>query len=121
MTKQSRYFSVERLREMAGVSSIAQRHASLMNRYYESALTTNNPLIGELFESYKAFKKRNFVSESQALNDYGVINYETLEMIRQHNNLCINGKEKYATTLCMADKIIRDLITDNYFVEGAIT
>ncbi len=35
------------------VSSIEDCHESLINRYYEDALISKNPLIGELFRSYK--------------------------------------------------------------------
>ena len=35
------------------VSSIEDCHESLINRYYEDALISNNPLIGELFGCYK--------------------------------------------------------------------
>jgi hypothetical protein len=113
--------SVERLREMARVSSIEQRHTMLMDRYYESALTSGNPLLAEVFEGYKRFKKRKFIREELAVSEHGIVNLETLELIRGHNKMCLNGKEVYPTNLCKANKIIRDLVLDNYGADGAVT
>ena len=70
---------------------------------------------------YKKFKRRNFINENLAVNEAGIVNSEALDLIRQHNIKCINSKELYPTTLCRANKIIKDLITDNYIVGGAIT
>jgi hypothetical protein len=110
-----------RLRELANVSSIEERHAMLLNRYYESALISENPLIRDLIVDYKRFKRRNFINESLALKQDGMVSIETLELIRAHNIRSINSNETYPTTLCRANKAIRDLITDNYEVDGAIT
>jgi hypothetical protein len=113
--------SIERLREMANVSSIEDRHTMLLDRYYENALLTDNPLLKDLFLGYKSFKRRNVINEHLAVNADGSVNIETFELIRLHNIKSINSKELYPTTLCIANKIIRDLITDNYVVNGAIT
>ena len=93
----------------------------LMDRYYESALTSANPLVAEVFEGYKKFKRRKFLNEGLAWNDHGSIDIGTLDLIRQHNKICINEKETYPTNLCKANKAIRDLILDNFEVDGAIT
>ena len=113
--------SIENLRVMAGVSSIEERHTMLLDRYYENAIISENPLIKDLFMGYKKFKRRNFINENLAVNEAGIVNSEALDLIRQHNIKCINSKELYPTTLCRANKIIKDLITDNYIVGGAIT
>jgi hypothetical protein len=113
--------SIENLREMANVSSIEARHSMLLDRYYENALLSNNPLIKDLFDGYKKFKRRNFISEDLSINKDGIISIETLELIRAHNIRSINSNEMYPTTLCRANKTIRDLLTDNYIVDGAIT
>jgi hypothetical protein len=113
--------SVDSLREMARVTSIEARHTMLMDRYYESALTSANPLVAEVFEGYKKFKRRKFLNEGLAWNDHGSIDIGTLDLIRQHNKICINEKETYPTNLCKANKAIRDLILDNFEVDGAIT
>jgi hypothetical protein len=85
--------SVDKLREMARVTSIEQRHIMLMDRYYESALTSGNPLIAEVFEDYKRFKRRKFIKEELALSGHGIVNLETLGVIREHNKKCLNEKE----------------------------
>jgi hypothetical protein len=59
-----------------------------MNRYYEKALTSNNPLIIGLFEEYKDFKKRGFINEFQSINEHGIVNIEALELIR-HTINCV--------------------------------
>jgi hypothetical protein len=89
-----------------------------MHRYYESALTSSNPLIAEVFEGYKVFKRRKFIKEELAMSVHGIVG--ALELIRQHNKMCLEGKETYPTSLCKADKIIRDLILDNFEVSDAI-
>ncbi len=80
-----------------------------------------NKILAVWYFLGKKFKRRNFISESLALNSDGIINLETLELIRKHNIKSINSKEIYPTTLCKANKIIRDFITENYLVDDAIT
>jgi len=106
---------------MANVSSIEERHTLLLDRYYESAILSNNPLMRDLFEGYKKFKRRNFIGEHLAINKDGIVNIETLELIRAHNIKSINSNETYPTTLCRANKTIRDFLIENYVVDGAIT
>ena len=113
--------SIEKLRERVNISSIEERHTMLLDRYYENALTTENPLIKDLFKGYKKFKRRDFINEDLAINNDGIINIETLELIRLHNIKSINSCELYPTTLCRANKTIKDLIIDNYIVDGALT
>ena len=92
---------------MARVSSIEERHALLLDRYYENAIISENPLIKDLFFGYKNFKRRNFINENLAVNEAGIVNSEALDLItshhnniylitslitRQHNIKCLNSK-----------------------------
>jgi hypothetical protein len=47
---------------MARVTSIEARHALLMDRYYESALTSANTLIAAVFEGFKKINRRKFIN-----------------------------------------------------------
>jgi hypothetical protein len=106
---------------MARVTSIEARHSMLMNRYYESALTLANPLIAAVFEGFKKFKRRKFINVGLAMNDHGLVDKGTLDLIGQHHTICFNEKETYPTNVCKANKAIRDSILDNFEVNGAIT
>lgn len=108
------YISVEELRERANVTSINQRHENLLNDYYERALVTHNPLLNELFTGYKKFKMRSALREQLAIDESGEVNLECLDLIRHHNSIQPSKEETYPTTLCKANKIIKDLILDNY-------
>ena len=93
------------LRNKAGITTIEERHRKLMLDYYERALTSGNPLILDVFESFKKFKKRNFISEELAINEHEIVNLETLSLIRTHNLMSLKEVEIYPTTLCQASKI----------------
>ena len=62
-----------------------------------------------------------FIREELSLSEHGNVNLETLGLIREHNKRCLNEKEVYSTNLCKANKIIRDLVLDNYESDGAVT
>jgi exonuclease III len=116
---------IETLLEWAKISSIEERHRNLINRYYEKCLTSNNPLIKKLFNDYKTFKYRDFWEESWACREGGEVDAQFLVYIREHNIKNVLGDEKYPTTLCKADPIIRELILDSYAISssssGAVT
>jgi hypothetical protein len=40
-----------------------------MERYYERAIISENPLLKRLFDNYKKFKKRNFIDEKLAIKN----------------------------------------------------
>ena len=105
---------VQELREKAGLETIAKRHEMLLERYYESVLISNNPLVNQIFSEYKEFKRRNFIRESLAVDNKNVVNLRDLEIIKEHNRNCIEGREVYETTLCLSTEIVRDLILDHY-------
>ena len=105
---------------MANIESIEVRHQKLLDRYYERCLVSHNELVSEIFDNYKAFKRRDFVSENEAIKHDNTVNLELLSLIRTHNLLCLE-KEKYPTTLCHASKIIREFIIDSYTVGKGIT
>ena len=65
---------VQELREKAGLETIAKRHEMLLERYYESVLISNNPLVNQIFTEYKEFKRRNFIRESLAVDTNNVVN-----------------------------------------------
>ena len=65
------------------MTSIEHRHTMLMDRYYESALTSGNPLIAEVFEDYKKFKRRKFIREELPLSEHCIVNLETLGILEQ--------------------------------------
>ena len=67
----------------------------------------------KLFEEYKVFKKRKSIGKELAVGRDGVVNLEELEFIRKNNFDALN-KEIHPTMLCRADKVIRDLLIDNY-------
>ena len=102
------HVKIETLREWAGVESIRERHHKLLNVYYERALISNNPLINKLFKSYHTFKRRNFLNETLAVGPVRSLNLAVLEMIRRNNVEEINRVEMYPTTLCRANKTIRE-------------
>ena len=107
------HVEVESLRDWAGVKQIKVRLNELLNSYYEKALTSHNPLLIKLFEEYKVFKKRKCIGEELAVGRDRVVDLEKLELIRKNNFDALN-KEIHPTTLCRADKVIRDLLIDNY-------
>ena len=108
----------ETLRENSQVESIETRHKFLLEGYYEKALVSGNPLIKKVFEGYKMFKSREWISESLA-KEGGTINEGVLTLIRSHNILSLKKKELYPTTLCQTNPIIIDLILDSYgVIEG---
>ena len=109
---------VEDLRKWAGVTSIEDRHKELLLRYYERAIISDNPLLKKLFVNYKKFKERSFLNPDLAVNAAGVVNLETLEFIRNHNRAELKKTEKYGTTLCGANDIIKEFILDDYAVGG---
>ena len=113
--------SVEELREMAKIESIKDRHIRLLDRYYENALVTHNPLINEVFASFKNFKRRDFIDPNEAVKSDGTIDLNLFNEIRSKNQSSLIKEEKYPTTLCRASKIIFDLITDNFTVGSGIT
>ena len=63
---------------MANVSSIEDRRTILLNRYYESALISGNPLVKDLFAGYKKFKMRNFINESLVIDKDGIVSIECI-------------------------------------------
>jgi hypothetical protein len=93
-----------------------------MGRYYESALTSGNPLIAEVFEDYKKFKRRKFIREELALSEHGIVNLETLGLIREHNKQCHKRKGGLSYQTVQSEyKIKRDKVLDNYESDGAVT
>jgi hypothetical protein len=104
----------EDLRSWANVVTIKERHRQLMTRYFEKCLTSNNPLIIKLFTNYKEFKHRLCLGENLALNLDGEVNEVLLRAIQKHNAKCILGDEKYKTTLCMEEPIIKEFMLDSY-------
>jgi hypothetical protein len=113
------HISIETLLARAGITSIARRHETLLERYYEKCLISSNPLIMSLFEEYKEFKRGDFLRESLAIGPGGVVNLESLNLIRLHNKKCLD-REIYATTLCKSTPIVRDLLLDNYDPGSAV-
>ena len=105
---------VQELRDKAGLETIAKRHEILLERYYESVLISNNPLVNQIFLEYKEFKRRNFIRESLAVDNNNVVNLRDLEIIKEHNRNCIEGREVYETTLCLSTEVVRNLILDHY-------
>ena len=105
---------VQELREKAGLETIAKRHEMLLERYYESVLISNNPLVNQIFTEYKEFKRRNFIRESLAVDTNNVVNLRDLEIIKEHNRNCIERPELYETTLCLSTEVVRNLILDHY-------
>ena len=85
-----------------------------MSRYFEKCLTSNKPLIIKLFTNYKVFKHRLCLGENLALNLDGEVNEVLLRVIQKHNAKCILGDEKYKTTLCMEEPIIKEFMLDSY-------
>ncbi len=94
-----------------------------MGRYYESALTSGNPLIAEVFEDYqKRFKSRKFIREELFLSEHGIVNLETLGLIRKHNKRCLKREGGLSYQTVQSEyKIIRDIVLDNYESDGAVT
>ena len=103
----------ETLREMARVKTVNERQKNLMRDYYERALITGNPLIGQIFANYRIFKQRFNINENLAFSN-GVLDINTLDLIRTHNKISLKNKETYPTTLCQTEKIIINLILDSY-------
>ena len=101
------------LRDMARVKTVNDRQKNLMRDYYERALVTGNPLIEKMFLNYRIFKNRFNIGEDLAYSG-GILDKNTLELIKKHNQLSLKNKEIYPTTLCQADKIIVNLILDSY-------
>ena len=75
----------ETLREKSQVDTIETRHKRLLEDYYEKALVSGNPLIKKVFEGYKAFNTREWISESLA-KEGGQINEEVLTLISRTIN-----------------------------------
>ena len=65
----------------------------------------------KLFEEFKVFKKRKCIGEELAVGRDRVVDLEKLELIRKNNFDALN-KEIHPTTLCKAEKVIRDLLID---------
>ena len=112
-------FQVETLAR--NVSRKAARDGACDLNGTEAYHAYGNPLIAEVFEDYKRFKRMKFIREELSLSEHGIVNLETLGLIREHNKRCLNEKELYPTNLCKANKIIRDLVLDNYESDGAVT
>ena len=112
------HVKIEDLRKWANVTSIYDRHHELLTRYYERAIISNNPLIKKLFSNYESFKTRNHISQNLAVNPDSSINFDTLALIRKHNEDERNRREKYPTTLCEANFLIKQFIFDDFSVGG---
>ena len=71
-------------------------------------------MIFPFFQSRNnSFKNRFNIGEDLAYSG-GILDKNTLELIKKHNQLSLKNKEIYPTTLCQADKIIVNLILDSY-------
>ena len=107
------HVSIEELRGWAELDSIEMRHEELLNDYYVKCMTTNNPLIKDLFNSYKNFKQRNFRDLSLVDGSSGLVNLMKLDQIRKNNFEALHS-EIYETSLCKARWVIKEFITDCY-------
>ena len=107
------HIPVEKLRERAGIESIAERHKRLLRNYYEKALITNNPLMNQLFKNYKVFKIRKLINESLAIRLDGSVDPVKLNLIRK-TNMEFLIHETHRTTLCEAEPLIREIILDSF-------
>ena len=101
------------MRGWAELDSIEMRHEELLNDYYVKCMTTNNPLIKDLFNSYKNFKQRNFRDLSLVDGSSGLVNLMKLDQIRKNNFEALHS-EIYETSLCKARWVIKEFITDCY-------
>ena len=104
---------VQTLLDWAELETIKSRHESLLTAYYEKCLVSNNPLIKELFEKYKIFKRRKLFSEDMAVGERGTVDLDRLALIRKVNVDSLNS-EIHSTTLCKAKPTIKEIITDSY-------
>ena len=71
-----------------------------------------------MFSNYESFKTRNHISQNLAVNPDSSINFDTLALIRKHNEDERNRREKYPTTLCEANFLIKQFIFDDFSVGG---
>ncbi len=79
------HIPIQTLLEWAEVESIKDRHENLLTTYYEKCLVSHNPLIKELFENYKVFKRRKLFNEELSVGVGGVVDLERLMLIRKIN------------------------------------
>ena len=113
------HVKVDKLRKWANVDSIHNRHKDLLNRYYEQAIISNNPLIKLLFENYHQFKNTNFINSNLAIKADNSVDTVSLEFIRKHNKEQLLKKETHPTTLCGADLLIKQFVFDDFAVGGS--
>lgn len=104
---------VSTLLDWAKIETVKERHENLLNSYYEKCLVSNNPLIKELFQKYKIFKRRKIFSEEMSVGEGGVVDLDRLALIRKVNYDSIHN-EIHKTTICKAKPIIKELIIDSY-------
>jgi hypothetical protein len=110
----------ETLLERAKLTSIAERHRDLLERYYEKCLISSNPLINDLFDEYNDFKKRHFINENVAVKEDGSVDLDALALIRIHNKKSFDRGESYPTTLCKTTSVVKVMIIGNYAPGEAI-
>lgn len=107
------HVSIESLRAKADICSMEERYENLLTEYYEKCLINNNPLMSEMFDSYRKFKHRNFLPWRLAEDGDGAVDLSKLDLIKKHNKEALNT-ETHMTTLCRAREIIKELIVDEY-------
>ena len=95
------HVSIEELRGWAELDSIEMRHEELLNDYYVKCMTSNNPLIKDLFNSYTNFKNRNITDLSPAAGSGGKVDLTRLDQIKKNNFEALHS-EIYETSLCKA-------------------
>ena len=105
------HIPTEELLKRADVTSIEWRHVELTSDYYEKSLIRQNPLLEQLFNNYRSFKKRNLINENLAVDERGIVDMVKLELIRK-TNLSFLEIESHPTTLCKAKPFIKDFIID---------
>ena len=108
--------SIVDLRKKAGVASIEEIHAELIERFYGRAIVSNNPLIMMMFEKYERFKKRSYFDQNVAVNENGEVDLCMLDFVRNHNREISVKRETHPTTLCGASNIIKEFIFDDFAV-----
>ena len=105
------HIPIEDLLKRADISSIESRHSELTSDYYEKSMIRKNPLLENLFENYRVFKKRNLLNENLAVDENGFVDMVKLDLIRKTNSKFLEN-EAHPTTLCKAKPFIKDFIID---------
>jgi hypothetical protein len=108
--------SIDDLRNRAGVTSIEERHAQLMKRFYGRAIVSNIPLIMMMFEKYKRFRKISYLDQNVALNEHGEVDLYLLDFVRNQYKEISLKHETYSTSLCEVSECLDDKSFMNFYL-----